>query len=106
MRLDEFKKDLQKAASLVGTAQRMAREGKVVDLSALEGHITHLCEKAPVLDDAAHAEIRPLMLALSDDLDRLYKDIAIQHGELERQLRDLSRSNEAIGAYGQTQRMS
>lgn len=100
MPIDTFKHDLQKAMSLVSTAKRMLRDGRLVDLSALEGHVRKLCEDAAALDAEDRATVKPNMLALMDELDRLHRKLADQHADLQKQLRGLAQTNRAMAAYG------
>lgn len=73
--------ELDKVASVVATARRVLAEGRMVDLSALEGRVAALCEGlrdvAPENREAAAQAVGRLLA----DLDGLEADIRTQFGD-------------------------
>lgn len=77
--LDQVSQELEKAASMVGTARRLLSTGTTVDLSALEGKVRFICETlAGMARDEGRALV-PDMEALIADLDRLAKAVVERH---------------------------
>ncbi len=68
---DQVRQELEKAASLVTTAQRLLATGTMVDLSALEGKVRFVCAALDGMDRDEGRPLRPVMEALITDLDRL-----------------------------------
>lgn len=75
--------DLQEADELWPRLERCAREIATLDHTARKG-------------------LRPVMLALLDELERTIAAFGTKHGDLERKLRSASRSLAAGAAYRQT----
>lgn len=104
MTLEQFKQDLKRVLSLVATSQRFLDEGKVVELGSLETRIADLCGNAKNLSPADREKAAPFLSALKADLDRLEEGMRTEHASLQRQLRGLNNSNQAINAYAQAAR--
>lgn len=68
---DSVRQELEKAATLVGTARRLLATGTEVDLAALEGRVRFVCGAVLDLDRTEGATFRPGLEALVADLDRL-----------------------------------
>lgn len=68
---DMLMTEMEKVASLVGTAKRLLASGAVVDLSALETKVRRLCRGAADLGRDQGQGLRPGMEALIGDLDQL-----------------------------------
>lgn len=68
---ERLRQDLEKAASLVGAARRLLATGTMVDLSALEGKVRHICTQIVHLGREDGQPFRPGMEALIADLDLL-----------------------------------
>jgi hypothetical protein len=76
---DVLKTEMEKVASLVGTARRLLATGRVIDLSALEGKVRRICGGAIHLGNGEGKSLRPGMEALLDDLDRLAQALRDRH---------------------------
>ena len=63
--------ELEKAASLVGTARRLFATGTMVDLAALEGRVAKICRGAMTLEREEARGLCPGMESLIADLDLL-----------------------------------
>jgi hypothetical protein len=72
---DHVRQELEKAASLVGTARRLLATGTMVDLAALEGKVKVICRGVIDLGLETGKTLRPDMEALIADLDLLAADI-------------------------------
>ncbi|MCR6632650.1 MAG: hypothetical protein NVV74_22875 [Magnetospirillum sp.] len=69
------REELDKAASLVLTAQRLLTTGTMVDLSALEGKVRRICERLAAMEREDGRPLVPVMESLIGDLDRLAEAI-------------------------------
>ncbi|MGE5478222.1 MAG: hypothetical protein ACM3Q1_16325 [Bacteroidales bacterium] len=76
MSVARLREELDKAASLVLTAQRLLATGTMVDLSALEGKVRTICEQVSRMNREDGRPLVPAMETLIGDLDRL--EAAIQ----------------------------
>lgn len=76
---DAIRQELEKAATLVGTARRLLATGTEVDLAALEGRVRFVCGAVLDLDRTEGAAFRPGLEALVADLDRLAAALDQRH---------------------------
>jgi len=68
----QVQEELEKAASLVTTARRLLATGTtMVDLSALEGKVRHVCTSLAGMKREDGQPLKPAMEKLIADLDRL-----------------------------------
>ncbi|OKH89041.1 hypothetical protein [Thalassospira sp. TSL5-1] len=104
MTLEQFKHELQRVLSLVATSQRFLEEGKVVELGSLETRIADLCNNAKSLTPEDREKAAPFLIALKGDLDQLEEGMRNEHASLQRQLKGLNNSNQAVNAYSQAAR--
>jgi hypothetical protein len=76
---ETVRQELEKAATLVGTARRLLATGTEVDLAALEGRVKFVCGAVLGLDRTEGATFRPGLEALVEDLDRLAAALTQRH---------------------------
>lgn len=77
---------IQKVSTLITTARRLLKQGKSVDLSALEEKIDSLCAlilKEPIAERQNLREVTQEILA---DLDGLNIELDAQHNQVTQQL--------------------
>ncbi len=96
---EELKMDLQGLGSIVTAARGYVADDKVVDLAPLEQEIKRICDAITALPADQNAPLRPVMVALIDDLEKLAGEIRDTHSELEGQLQSLSSHTTAVAAY-------
>ena len=96
---EDLKMDLQGLDSIVTAARGFVADGKVVDLAPLEQEIKRICERITTLPTDQNVPLRPVMVALIDDLDKLAAEIRATHSELESQLQNFSDHTNAVAAY-------
>lgn len=72
---NRVRQELEKAASLVGTARRLLATGTMVDLAALEGKVKGICRGVIDMDLEDGKVLRPDMEALIAELDLLAADM-------------------------------
>lgn len=73
--LSVLQDELDKAASLVETAQRLLKTGTMVDLTALEGKVRRICAQLTTMDRDDSRVLVPAVETLLADLDNLDKSI-------------------------------
>ena len=96
---DSLKLDLQNVASIIGTARGLVAEGQTVNLTPLETEVRRLCDEIGVLPAPENMPLRPMMVSLIDDLDKLAEDIRRRHADLKSQLESLTSGSRAAAAY-------
>lgn len=99
---DELRTDLAKARNIISAARDMAADGHVVDLTPMQAKVEHLCNGIATLpvDDAA--ALKPRLVDLIDELDKLQATMLERRKELENALSELDgrgRSASAATAY-------
>lgn len=99
-RTETLTRELSGVVAVVAAARGMVNDGKIVNLQSLEAEMRRLCaaiESTP--RDDAHL-LEPRLLALIDDLDKLFAAIAAKRLALKEQLSDLALRDRAVSAYG------
>jgi len=96
---ESLKLDLQNVASIIGTARGLVAEGQAVNLMPLEREVHRLCEEIGGLPAPGNMPLRPMMVSLIDDLDKLADDIRRRHDELKSQLESLNSGSRVAAAY-------
>ncbi|KIL97301.1 hypothetical protein CCC_00362 [Paramagnetospirillum magnetotacticum MS-1] len=76
---DALRQELEKAATLVGTARRLLATGTEVDLAALEGRVRYVCGAVLGLERKEGEAFRPGLEALVADLDLLAHALTQRH---------------------------
>lgn len=94
-----LKTDLQGLGSIVTAARGFVADGKIVDLAPLEQEIKRICDRITSLPADQNVPLKPVMVALIDDLDKLATEIRDTHSELESQLQSFSNRKHAVAAY-------
>lgn len=74
--LDE---EIKKIASLLETASRFIHQGKTVELSALHEKVQNLCASIAKLPRPQAKEFLPHIEKLLESLERVEKDVDLQH---------------------------
>jgi hypothetical protein len=78
---------IQKMVSFIETAERLIYEGKIVDIAALQGHMSDLCKELDRLPQTKAKSYLPHLQTLFETLERLEKDIDLQHNEITERLK-------------------
>lgn len=73
--VEAITQDMHKVASLVATARRLVGTGAVVDLSALDEKVRHLCQQVEALEREQGRDLVPALEALIAQLDELAQDL-------------------------------
>jgi hypothetical protein len=70
---------LDKVKSLIAGARQLIREGKRVELSALETRVAELCENIARMETKDARRLKEPLAAILGDLDELEADLKNQH---------------------------
>jgi hypothetical protein len=98
-RTESLKLDLQNVASIIVAARGMVAAGQAVNLAPLEREVSRLCDAILALAPADNLPLRPMMVGLIDDLDKLADDMRRRHAELKSQLENLNTGSRVATAY-------
>lgn len=96
---DSMKLDLQNVASIIVAARGMVAAGQTVNLAPLEREVNRLCNAICAIPSADNLALRPMMVSLIDDLDKLADDVRRRHAELKSQLENLNSGSRVASAY-------
>ena len=98
---ETIKADLLKVESLIATAIRLLDEGRIVNLSALQGRTKQVCDAALALPRDESRALVPAMETLLTALDTLTAKLNDRFGDLP-SLTGHVGSDAAASAYGQS----
>jgi hypothetical protein len=95
---DDLRIDLAKTRDIISAARDMAAAGHVVDLSPMHAKVEHLCNGIATLpvDDAA--ALKPRLVDLIDELDKLQATMLDRRKELENALNEIDGRGRAASA--------
>ncbi|MFN0044682.1 MAG: hypothetical protein ACKVSF_15900 [Alphaproteobacteria bacterium] len=96
----EYARDIGRLTDLVLAARAILADGRIVDLSGLAQQVRAVTDKLRVsrLDDSR--SIKPALLLLVEEFDRLRDEICRQHVVLSHELKNLDIRHGAATAYG------
>ena len=96
-RLD-VRDEARKVASLIDTARRLLAEGRMVELSALEGKVQTLCDAIRRAPPEDAEELKSPIRAILEGLDRLEAELTVQNEVVTARQEDAVR-RQAMEAY-------
>lgn len=91
--------ETEKVASLITAARRLLREDRMIDLSALQGKVSALCQAIQAAPLESVRGLRPAIEAILKDLDNLQDDLTAQNADVTAESDDVRR--QALAAYTQ-----
>ncbi len=96
----EYACDIGRLTDLVLAARAILADGRIVDLSGLAQEVSAVADKLRVsrIDDSR--PIKPALLSLVEEFDRLRDEICRQHVVLSHELKKLGVRHGATMAYG------
>jgi len=74
--------EAEKVASVIAAARRLLGQGKMVDLSALEGKVRALCADVEEAWPAADSPVRKALDAILADIGHLGDELVAQHQKM------------------------
>ena len=99
---ETIRRSLTKLAASVDIARRRVDGGDVVELLDLDRAVGEICSAVGRLPLEQRAGLKPPMVALIDELDKLSATLKHQHSQLTESLRAHSTHQQASDAYGKT----
>ena len=96
---EQLRQDLNNIGSIVSAARGLITKGQGVNLEPLEHEVQRLCEDIIKLPGAESAPLRPLMMGLIDELNKLAGEMRGHHAQLQEQLRELTARDRVATAY-------
>jgi hypothetical protein len=96
---DILTREIAGVSAIITAARGMVNDGKAVNLQPLEAEMRRLCAAVETMPRTDSSLLEPRLLALIDELDKLFNAIASQHSELKSELADLALRDRAANAY-------
>ena len=97
---EDIRRSLSSLAGAVDIARRRVDGGDVVELRDLDSAVAEICTAVARLPVPERAGLKPPLVALIDELDKLSATLRQQHSQLAESLRAQSSHNQAARAYG------
>jgi len=91
---------LEAAGGLLGEARRRLAEGTTEDIAQLAAAIETCCQGIQALAPSEGQQLRPGLVGLMDELNRLENELKHQRDRLEEHLASLATRRRAHAAYG------
>jgi hypothetical protein len=98
-RTEKISRSLSSLASSVGIARHRIDGGEVVELRDLDSAAAEICTAVDGLPVNERAGLKPPLMALIDELDKLSTSLKTQHSQLAESLRAHSTHDQATRAY-------
>ena len=92
-------KALDDAASAIGAAQILLRQGTTINLSGLEEHVEKACGAIAGLVPGDRDRMKPRLVSLIDSLNHLADELGAQHAEISGTLQGIGNRRRALSAY-------
>lgn len=102
-RIAHIRRGLEEVVGAVLLARRKVNEGQLIDLSGLERRVDELCGLIQTEDKNEAQPLKPTLLSLIEDLNRLSEDLKDQHGQVASALRGSQSHRSAAAAYRKPQ---
>jgi hypothetical protein len=99
-RTETLTRELTGVSAVVAAARGMVNDGKAINLQPLEAEMRRLCAAIEGVPREDARTLEPRLLALIDDLDKLFIAITAKRSSLKEQLNDLALRDRAVSAYG------
>lgn len=94
-----IRSELQTLATLVAAARAILGDGRAVDLAGFDRRVAALCQSVQSLGVKDAQLLKPGLIALIDDIERLKHDLLAQQEALGTELKRLGVGHKAASAY-------
>lgn len=94
-----LKRRLLAAANVVSEARLAVERGSFVDLKGLEAEADSICRELAEIPRGEGDGLKPALVALADDLDRLTQSLGAAHKQLAEEIGELANRRRAAKAY-------
>jgi hypothetical protein len=96
---ETLSREITGISAIIAAARGIVSDGKAVNLQPLEAEMRRLCASIEGIPRNDARNLEPRLLALIDELDRLFNAIAHKRDSLKDEIRDLSLRDRAVNAY-------
>lgn len=96
---DDICRDLTHIGDVISAARDLVADGQLVNLGPLEREVDRICGGLVDLPGGDAEKVKPVLLSLMDELDRLAEQMRARQGEYESELRSLASHQNATKAY-------
>lgn len=96
---DQLCQDLGRISDVVNAARDLVADGQLINMAPLENEVDRLCGGIGQLPADDANRVKPLLLSLMDELDRLADEMRARQNEYESELRTLASHKNAARAY-------
>lgn len=97
---EDMRDELTRIGDIVIAARDLIADGQLINLNPLENEVSRICGEIECLNADQAAPLKPVLLSLIDDLDRLAGEMRQRQNEFEQELREVSTHANAARAYG------
>jgi hypothetical protein len=94
---------LDRVEARLAAARNGLEGGALADLDGLDGEVAHLRDRLAALPGDQARPLRPRLIAVLDEIDRLSTDLRAGLDRLGRELGATGRRRQAVSAYSQGQ---
>ena len=98
---ESLNNDLQAIGGLIAKAHDLVQAGETIDLAPLEPQVLDICSQIEGLPATEGQAVKPRLIALIDNFNRLSQAIEDKLGEVKDSLGQTAGRRQAISAYGQ-----
>jgi hypothetical protein len=91
--------ELTRVGDIIVAARDLVADGQLINIKPLENEIGRICGDLGGLNATDAERVRPILLALIDDLDRLAAEMRARQSDFEDELRAFSTHSKATTAY-------
>lgn len=98
-RSNTFHDELVRINDIVVAARDLIADGQLINLTPLEDEVTRICQGLEGISGTEVEKIKPALLSLMDELDRLADEMRSRQAEYESELRTLASHKNAARAY-------
>ena len=92
-------RELSGVSAIIAAARGLVNDGQAVNLQPLEAEMRRLCAAIESVPRAEAQNLEPRLLALIDELDRLFTVISCKRDALKSEFNDLTLRDRAVSAY-------
>jgi hypothetical protein len=94
-----IRSELEALSTLVGAARAIMGDGRAVDLAGFDRRVGALCQSMQSLGVKDAQSLKPVLIALLDDIERLKHDLLAQQEALGTELKRLGAGHKTASAY-------
>lgn len=98
--LAELQEKMKQIKGVIRTIQTQMGQNQIPDLAPLSQAVNEMCTAIPTLPPADGQKLKPTLLAMLDDVDKIENQLHARKDGLVEQMRKISPNRQALKAYG------